>query len=175
MRQRLSLHAGNYGNFLAKQTGKQIGLDHFDTGTRYTAVSCCVCFVACPHLDPQWLVLLCATARSLSQMSKPSAQQGFISFSWMRSLSLVLKLFVVILLRRKAISRSGLQHLGPAQNPFPALSNGPAKELRNTVDWSVSVLHLSFTMNVYPTACLISFPIENNISSALMVSFGTSI
>ncbi|XP_051747090.1 diacylglycerol kinase iota-like [Ctenopharyngodon idella] len=42
---------------------------------------------------------------------------------------------------RKAISRSGLQHLGPAQNPFPALSNGPAKELRNTVDWSENAVN----------------------------------
>ncbi|XP_065121671.1 diacylglycerol kinase iota isoform X1 [Paramisgurnus dabryanus] len=42
---------------------------------------------------------------------------------------------------RKAISRSGLQHLGPAQNPFPALSNGPVKELRTTVDWSENAVN----------------------------------
>ncbi|XP_026117797.1 diacylglycerol kinase iota-like isoform X7 [Carassius auratus] len=42
---------------------------------------------------------------------------------------------------RKAISRSGLQHLGPAHNPFPALSNGPAKELRSTVDWSENAVN----------------------------------
>uniref|UniRef100_A0A3B3SB22 Diacylglycerol kinase n=1 Tax=Paramormyrops kingsleyae TaxID=1676925 RepID=A0A3B3SB22_9TELE len=34
----------------------------------------------------------------------------------------------------KAISRSGLQHLGPIQSP--PLSNGPTKELRTAVDWS---------------------------------------
>ncbi|XP_051974244.1 diacylglycerol kinase iota-like isoform X5 [Xyrauchen texanus] len=42
---------------------------------------------------------------------------------------------------RKAISRSGLQHLGPSQNPFPALSNGPAKELHNSVDWSENAVN----------------------------------
>ncbi|KTG37760.1 hypothetical protein cypCar_00024411 [Cyprinus carpio] len=51
------------------------------------------------------------------------------------------ELFVVILLCRKAISRSGLQHLGPAHSPFPALSNGPAKELRSTVDWSENAVN----------------------------------
>ncbi|TRY58903.1 hypothetical protein DNTS_003112 [Danionella cerebrum] len=49
--------------------------------------------------------------------------------------------FVPVLLCRKAISRSGLQHLGPAQNPFPSMSNGPAKEVRNTVDWSESAVN----------------------------------
>uniref|UniRef100_A0A8C2IKC9 Diacylglycerol kinase n=1 Tax=Cyprinus carpio TaxID=7962 RepID=A0A8C2IKC9_CYPCA len=42
---------------------------------------------------------------------------------------------------RKAISRSGLQHLGPSHSPFPALSNGPAKELRSTVDWSENAVN----------------------------------
>ncbi|XP_033882107.3 diacylglycerol kinase iota-like isoform X3 [Acipenser ruthenus] len=42
---------------------------------------------------------------------------------------------------RKAISRSGLQHLAPFQMPFPLLSNGPAKELRTTVDWSENALN----------------------------------
>uniref|UniRef100_A0A8C1KDI6 Diacylglycerol kinase n=1 Tax=Cyprinus carpio TaxID=7962 RepID=A0A8C1KDI6_CYPCA len=50
-------------------------------------------------------------------------------------------LFVVVLLHRKAISRSGLQHLGPSHSPFPALSNGPAKELRSTVDWSENAVN----------------------------------
>ncbi|XP_051976738.1 diacylglycerol kinase iota-like isoform X3 [Xyrauchen texanus] len=42
---------------------------------------------------------------------------------------------------RKAISRSGLQHLGPSQNPFPDLSNGPAKELRTSMDWSENAVN----------------------------------
>ncbi|XP_035283181.1 diacylglycerol kinase iota isoform X1 [Anguilla anguilla] len=42
---------------------------------------------------------------------------------------------------RKAISRSGLQHLAPIQNALPALSNGPAKELRSTVDWSENAVN----------------------------------
>ncbi|XP_056604374.1 diacylglycerol kinase iota isoform X1 [Triplophysa dalaica] len=42
---------------------------------------------------------------------------------------------------RKAISRSGLQHLGPSQNPFSTLSNGPVKELRTTMDWSENAVN----------------------------------
>ncbi|KAK1790508.1 hypothetical protein P4O66_014394 [Electrophorus voltai] len=42
---------------------------------------------------------------------------------------------------RKAISRSGLQHLAPAQSPFPAVSNGPAKELRAAVDWTENAVN----------------------------------
>ncbi|KAL2103096.1 hypothetical protein ACEWY4_002264 [Coilia grayii] len=41
----------------------------------------------------------------------------------------------------KAISRSGLQHLAPVQNPISALSNGPARELRTTVDWTESAVN----------------------------------
>ncbi|XP_029350613.1 diacylglycerol kinase iota isoform X2 [Echeneis naucrates] len=37
---------------------------------------------------------------------------------------------------RKAISRSGLQHLGPPQPSLPPASNGPNKELRACVDWT---------------------------------------
>ncbi|XP_023697116.1 diacylglycerol kinase iota isoform X2 [Paramormyrops kingsleyae] len=40
---------------------------------------------------------------------------------------------------RKAISRSGLQHLGPIQSP--PLSNGPTKELRTAVDWSETAVN----------------------------------
>ncbi|XP_071776670.2 diacylglycerol kinase iota [Centroberyx gerrardi] len=42
---------------------------------------------------------------------------------------------------RKAISRSGLQHLGPPQSPLPPPSNGPSKELRTSVDWTESALN----------------------------------
>ncbi|KAM9824354.1 diacylglycerol kinase iota [Neosynchiropus ocellatus] len=37
---------------------------------------------------------------------------------------------------RKAISRSGLQHLGPPQPSLPPASNGPNKELRTSLDWT---------------------------------------
>uniref|UniRef100_A0A3Q3EGI3 Diacylglycerol kinase n=1 Tax=Labrus bergylta TaxID=56723 RepID=A0A3Q3EGI3_9LABR len=37
----------------------------------------------------------------------------------------------------KAISRSGLQHLGPPQPSLPPASNGPNKELRTYVDWTL--------------------------------------
>uniref|UniRef100_A0A8C7DH42 Diacylglycerol kinase n=1 Tax=Oncorhynchus kisutch TaxID=8019 RepID=A0A8C7DH42_ONCKI len=37
---------------------------------------------------------------------------------------------------RKAISRSGLQHLGPVHKPMPLITNGPSKEIRTSVDWT---------------------------------------
>ncbi|XP_066524072.1 diacylglycerol kinase iota isoform X2 [Hoplias malabaricus] len=42
---------------------------------------------------------------------------------------------------RKAISRSGLQHLAPVQPTSPALTNGPGKELHATVDWTENAVN----------------------------------
>ncbi|XP_072529310.1 diacylglycerol kinase iota isoform X1 [Salminus brasiliensis] len=42
---------------------------------------------------------------------------------------------------RKAISRSGLQHLAPVQTSLPTLTNGPAKELRAAVDWTENAVN----------------------------------
>ncbi|XP_078021377.1 diacylglycerol kinase iota isoform X3 [Epinephelus lanceolatus] len=42
---------------------------------------------------------------------------------------------------RKAISRSGLQHLGPPQPCLPPASNGPNKELRTCVDWTENAVN----------------------------------
>ncbi|KAM7378512.1 hypothetical protein PAMA_013423 [Pampus argenteus] len=42
---------------------------------------------------------------------------------------------------RKAISRSGLQHLGPPQPSLPPASNGPNKELRTGVDWTENAVN----------------------------------
>ncbi|KAJ8392222.1 hypothetical protein AAFF_G00077900 [Aldrovandia affinis] len=42
---------------------------------------------------------------------------------------------------RKAISRSGLQHLAPIHSALPPLSNGPTKELRTAVDWSETAVN----------------------------------
>uniref|UniRef100_UPI0037E88334 diacylglycerol kinase iota isoform X2 n=1 Tax=Semicossyphus pulcher TaxID=241346 RepID=UPI0037E88334 len=42
---------------------------------------------------------------------------------------------------RKAISRSGLQHLGPPQPSLPPASNGPNKELRTCVDWTENAVN----------------------------------
>ncbi|XP_034719752.1 diacylglycerol kinase iota isoform X2 [Etheostoma cragini] len=42
---------------------------------------------------------------------------------------------------RKAISRSGLQHLGPPQPSPPPASNGPSKELRTSVDWTENAVN----------------------------------
>ncbi|XP_029017467.1 diacylglycerol kinase iota isoform X3 [Betta splendens] len=42
---------------------------------------------------------------------------------------------------RKAISRSGLQHLGPPQPSLPPASNGPNKDLRTGVDWTENAVN----------------------------------
>ncbi|XP_028809926.1 diacylglycerol kinase iota isoform X2 [Denticeps clupeoides] len=42
---------------------------------------------------------------------------------------------------RKAISRSGLQHLAPVQSPLPSLNNGPTKDMRTTVDWTENAVN----------------------------------
>ncbi|KAM6961658.1 diacylglycerol kinase iota isoform 2-T2 [Tautogolabrus adspersus] len=42
---------------------------------------------------------------------------------------------------RKAISRSGLQHLGPPQPSLPLASNGPNKELRTFTDWTENAVN----------------------------------
>ncbi|KAI4904626.1 hypothetical protein NFI96_014608 [Prochilodus magdalenae] len=54
---------------------------------------------------------------------------------------------------RKAISRSGLQHLAPVQSSLTALTNGPAKELRATVDWTGSSLASCSKMQGGVTSC----------------------
>uniref|UniRef100_A0A673B8J5 Diacylglycerol kinase n=1 Tax=Sphaeramia orbicularis TaxID=375764 RepID=A0A673B8J5_9TELE len=48
-------------------------------------------------------------------------------------------LFIVVF--RKAISRSGLQHLGPPQPSLPPASNGPNKDLRTCVDWTENAVN----------------------------------
>lgn len=50
---------------------------------------------------------------------------------------ILIVVLVVSVVLRKAISRSGLQHLGPPQPFLPPASNGPNKELRACVDWTV--------------------------------------
>lgn len=52
-----------------------------------------------------------------------------------------------LLFFRKAISRSGLQHLGPPQPSLPPASNGPNKELRAGVDWTVRHAHTLILYN----------------------------
>ncbi|XP_041637180.1 diacylglycerol kinase iota isoform X4 [Cheilinus undulatus] len=42
---------------------------------------------------------------------------------------------------RKAISRSGLQHLGPPQPALPPASNGPTKDPRTCVDWTENAVN----------------------------------
>uniref|UniRef100_A0A3Q3EJU7 Diacylglycerol kinase n=1 Tax=Labrus bergylta TaxID=56723 RepID=A0A3Q3EJU7_9LABR len=48
---------------------------------------------------------------------------------------------VCVFFFRKAISRSGLQHLGPPQPSLPPASNGPNKELRTYVDWTENAVN----------------------------------
>ncbi|XP_063164958.1 diacylglycerol kinase iota [Candoia aspera] len=58
--------------------------------------------------------------------------------------------------RRKAISRSGLQHLAPVQNLNMAISNGPVKEPRMALEWSENAIngeHLWLETNVSGDLC----------------------
>uniref|UniRef100_A0A669BIH9 Diacylglycerol kinase n=1 Tax=Oreochromis niloticus TaxID=8128 RepID=A0A669BIH9_ORENI len=50
---------------------------------------------------------------------------------------------------RKAISRSGLHYLGPPQPSLPPASNGPTKELRTCVDWTVRNAHMLLLLCSY--------------------------
>ncbi|XP_063303650.1 diacylglycerol kinase iota isoform X4 [Pelobates fuscus] len=57
---------------------------------------------------------------------------------------------------RKAISRSGLQHLAPVHCPTLAISNGPLKEPRTTLDWTENAMngeHLWQETNVSGDLC----------------------
>ncbi|KAM3833694.1 diacylglycerol kinase iota [Vipera latastei] len=57
---------------------------------------------------------------------------------------------------RKAISRSGLQHLTPVQNLNLAISNGPVKEPRMALEWSENAIngeHLWLETNVSGDLC----------------------
>uniref|UniRef100_A0A8B9L0X1 Diacylglycerol kinase n=1 Tax=Astyanax mexicanus TaxID=7994 RepID=A0A8B9L0X1_ASTMX len=45
---------------------------------------------------------------------------------------------VCVYVCRKAISRSGLQHLAPVQSSLPTLTNGPAKDPRAAIDWTTN-------------------------------------
>lgn len=59
---------------------------------------------------------------------------------------------------RKAISRSGLQHLGPPQPSLPPASNGPNKDLRTCVDWTVRRAHTLLLMTLL---CCLFFYIKS--------------
>ncbi|CAM4456062.1 diacylglycerol kinase iota isoform X3 [Caretta caretta] len=57
---------------------------------------------------------------------------------------------------RKAISRSGLQHLAPLHSLNIAISNGPGKEPRTTLEWSENAVngeHLWLETNVSGDLC----------------------
>nr|XP_016852579.1 PREDICTED: diacylglycerol kinase iota isoform X3 [Anolis carolinensis] len=57
---------------------------------------------------------------------------------------------------RKAISRSGLQHLAPVQNLNNAITNGPVKESRMALEWTENAVngeHLWLETNVSGDLC----------------------
>ncbi|XP_069084065.1 diacylglycerol kinase iota isoform X2 [Pleurodeles waltl] len=57
---------------------------------------------------------------------------------------------------KKAISRSGLQHLAPAHSLSAALSNGPLKEPRSTLDWTENAIngdHVWLETNISGDLC----------------------
>ncbi|CAN2387241.1 Diacylglycerol kinase iota [Pristimantis euphronides] len=68
--------------------------------------------------------------------------------------SLLIKLLVFCC--RKAISRSGLQHLAPVHCPTLTISNGPLKEPRTSLDWTENAVngeHLWQETNVSGDLC----------------------
>uniref|UniRef100_A0A7N8XQI5 Diacylglycerol kinase n=1 Tax=Mastacembelus armatus TaxID=205130 RepID=A0A7N8XQI5_9TELE len=71
--------------------------------------------------------------------AEPSSSQRCSCRVFRESFDEVSFLFCVGL--RKAISRSGLQHLGPPQPSLPPASNGPNKELRACVDWTENAVN----------------------------------
>lgn len=77
------------------------------------------CFVGCERDEADWCIISGVACRHVQKQS-----------------SLICCLFF-----RKAISRSGLHYLGPPQPTLPPASNGPSKELRACVDWTVSHTH----------------------------------
>ncbi|XP_078077475.1 diacylglycerol kinase iota-like [Mustelus asterias] len=57
---------------------------------------------------------------------------------------------------RKAILRSGLQHLAPEQAPNPILKNGPTREMRTCPDWTENAIngdHVWLETNVSGDYC----------------------
>ncbi|XP_025032141.1 diacylglycerol kinase iota-like, partial [Python bivittatus] len=70
--------------------------------------------------------------------------------------SIILDFYFLSISYRKAISRSGLQHLAPVQNLNMAISNGPVKEPRMALEWSENAIngeHLWLETNVSGDLC----------------------
>lgn len=63
--------------------------------------------------------------------------------------------FYIFSICRKAISRSGLQHLAPVHSLNIAVSNGPVKEPRAALEWTVGVC---FYGNVFELYLWLVFP-----------------
>ncbi|XP_053717493.1 diacylglycerol kinase iota isoform X2 [Synchiropus splendidus] len=70
------------------------------------------------------------TVSSLPDMEQDSLEEKLRGLAFRKQISY-----------RKAISRAGLQHLGPPQPSLPPASNGPNKELRTSLDWTENAVN----------------------------------
>uniref|UniRef100_G1K3J1 Diacylglycerol kinase n=1 Tax=Xenopus tropicalis TaxID=8364 RepID=G1K3J1_XENTR len=107
------------------------------------------------HIKAQGQVLLYRSSNFKVTLYFIEGDRIFTGYIWIwfiiNLLSLIVAFFIIPC--RKAISRSGLQHLAPAHCP---VSNGPAKELRMTLDWTENAIngeHLWQETNVSGDLC----------------------
>ncbi|XP_026217777.1 diacylglycerol kinase iota isoform X1 [Anabas testudineus] len=109
---RTSAAAGGFSGHLVS-LGADGGDSESGAGSEEAAVGCCSdTFSSLPDMEPE----------TLEEKLKGLAFRKQTSY-------------------RKAISRSGLQHLGPPQPSLPPASNGPSKELRTCVDWTENAVN----------------------------------
>lgn len=62
-------------------------------------------------------------------------------------------LFFFFSICRKAISRSGLQHLAPVHSLNIPVTNGPVKEPRAALEWTVGVWFLTINLSSICSWC----------------------
>ncbi|XP_044199417.1 diacylglycerol kinase iota isoform X7 [Thunnus albacares] len=109
---RTSPAAGGFGGRLAS-LGADGGDSESGAGEEEAAVGCCS-----------------DTFSSLPDMEQETLEEKLRTLAFRKQTSY-----------RKAISRSGLQHLGPPQPSLPPASNGPNKDLRTGVDWTENAVN----------------------------------
>ncbi|XP_056223718.1 diacylglycerol kinase iota isoform X2 [Seriola aureovittata] len=109
---RTSTAAGGFSGRLAS-LGADGGDSESGAGSEEAAVGCCS-----------------DTFSSLPEMEQETLEEKLRGLAFRKQTSY-----------RKAISRSGLQHLGPPQSSLPPASNGPNKELRTCVDWTENAVN----------------------------------
>ncbi|KAM9845577.1 diacylglycerol kinase iota [Aulostomus maculatus] len=110
---RSSTAAGGFSGGRLASLGADGGESESGAGSEEAAVGCCS-----------------DTFSSLPDMDQESLEEKLRGLAFRKQTSY-----------RKAISRSGLQHLGPPQPSLPPAANGPNKELRTCVDWTENAVN----------------------------------